>query len=179
MLREKETPRKCVNGHNRTDTSISNTLQSSAALLKHQGLVLREMLSSGRKGTCMQPRCCCGSRPCWLVPVQPNTEQNTVFFIKRKIRSWHCSRWAPEVFQGQMKRPMSPSWEPPSIYCQDRQPGQGRGCVMIKGSSRSLYCTPKPAPGRTSTCLQLDLAPFQRVNRMQIKSSIPKSMANR
>lgn len=67
--------------------------------------------------------------------VQSNKEQNTVFLIKLKIHSWHCIRWVPKAFQGQMKRLMAPSWgaaPPSSIHCQHRQPDQGRGCVVTE-----------------------------------------------
>lgn len=75
----------------------------------------------------------------WL-QVQSNTEQNTVFLIKRKIHSWHCIRWVPKAFQGQMKRLMAPSWgaaAPSSIHCQYRQPDQGRGRVVTEPLSHS------------------------------------------
>lgn len=40
------------------------------------------------------------SHLCWVLQVQSNMEQNTVFLIKRKIHSWHCIRWVPKAFQG-------------------------------------------------------------------------------
>lgn len=124
----------------------------------------------------------------WL-QVQSNMEQNTVFLIKRKIHSWHCIRWVPKAFQGQMKRLMALSWgaaAPSSIHCQYRQPDQGRGRVVTealshrpRSSAQSLYCTPKVAPRRTNSGLQLDPAPFQRVLGIQVKHRTPKTMANR
>lgn len=63
-------------------------------------------------------------------PVQH--EQNTVFLMKRKIHSWHCIRWVPKAFQGQMKRLMAPSWGASSVNCQSRQPDQGRGGVVTE-----------------------------------------------
>lgn len=123
----------------------------------------------------------------WL-QVQSNKEQNTVFLIKLKIHSWHCIRWVPKAFQGQMKRLMAPSWgtaPPSSIHCQHRQPDQGRGCVVTEAPEPqatqlcSLYCTPKVAPRRTNSGLQHDPAPFQRVLCIQVKHRIPKTMANR
>lgn len=119
----KRTAPQCINEHSWAPKPLWHspvplrTLQlcSSTRVLSWAGF-----WPQGEKGW-VQPLHFCSSRLCWVLQVQSNMEQNTVFLIKRKIHSWHCIRWVPKAFQGQMKRLMAPSWGaavPSSIHCQ-------------------------------------------------------------
>lgn len=140
---EKNTPNALMNtAEHRSHSGISSSLENAPALLRHKGFILSRILTSQRK---RMRAALALSHLCWVLQVQSNTEQNTVFLIKRKIHSWHCIRWVPKAFQGQMKRLMAPSWgaaAPSSIHCQSRRPDQGRGCVV----------TEAPEPQATQLC---------------------------
>lgn len=116
----------------------------------------------------------------------PTQNKTQYFSSQEKYTHGAASGGFRKFFKGKWKGRWVPLGSHLQLIVRTGSPGRDGDAWWSKalshtpcGSSRSLYCTPKPAPGRTGTCLHLDLAPFQRLNRMQIKSSIAKSMANR
>lgn len=114
----------------------------------------------------------------------PTRNKTQYFWLKEKYTHGTASGGFLKLFKGKWKGWWLPLGEqllhlqfivsPGSLTREEDVWWQKPLSHRPRSSARSLYCTPKVAPGRTNSCLQLDPAPFQRVLCIQVKHRIPK-----
>lgn len=159
-------------------SGISSSLENAPALLKHKGFILSRILTSGGKRMRLLrvPSLLGGYKP------SPTWNKTQYFWLKEKYTHGTASGGFLKLFKGKWKGwwlPLQFTVGTGSLTREEDVWWQKPLSHRPRSSARSLYCTPKVAPGRNNSGLQLDPAPFQRVLCIQVKHRIPKTTANR
>lgn len=170
-------------------SGISSSPENTPALLKDKGFIPSRILTSGRKG--MRVPFALLQVPSLLggYKSSPTWNKTQYFWLKEKYTHGTASGGFLKLFKGKWKG----WWLPLGEQLLNLQFTVSTGSLTReedvwwqkplshrpRSSAWSLYCTPKVAPRRTNSGLQLDPAPFQRVLCIQVKHRIPKTMANR
>lgn len=134
--------------------------------------IMRKMLPSEGGGTFAAPNFfgCYQYSTTWKKPLY--------FSPKEKYTYSKASGEFLKFFRGKWKSDMAPSWgaaASPSMYCQCRQAEQEHESPWAtRGVAPATLLHSKTSTRRTDTCLQLDFAPFQRGECMQVKQYTKK-----